>query len=57
VRAPGAPPGGAPPDVVIMPGWLPPFAVAFATLIGLLSGLYPAVRATRLDPIVALRQQ
>jgi putative ABC transport system permease protein len=53
----GAPPGQAPPDVVIMPGWLPAFAIAFATLIGLLSGLYPAVRATRLDPIVALRQQ
>ncbi len=57
VLAQGAPPGGTPPDVVIMPGWLPPFAIAFATLIGLLSGLYPAVRATRLDPIVALRQQ
>jgi putative ABC transport system permease protein len=52
----GAPPGTPPPQLVVIPPWLPLFAVGFATLIGLLSGLYPAIRATRLDPITALRQ-
>jgi putative ABC transport system permease protein len=39
------------------PLWLPLFAIAFATLVGVLSGAYPARRAAVLDPIQALKYE
>lgn len=39
------------------PLWLPFFALAFATLVGLLSGLYPALRAATLVPVNALKYE
>jgi putative ABC transport system permease protein len=48
--------GGAPPTVAVYtPARLPFFALIFATLIGMLSGLYPALRAATMVPVAALK--
>lgn len=44
-------------DIWLVPWWLILGAVAFAVLVTLVSGLYPASRAARLDPVEALRFQ
>lgn len=50
--------GGIPPSVAVYtPPWLPVFALVFATIIGLLSGLYPALRAATMVPVNALKYE
>ncbi len=39
----------------IVPWWLATFAMVFAAVIGVISGIYPALRASRLNPLDALR--
>ena len=40
-----------------VPWWLVGLAIIFAVLVSLISGLYPAARAARLDPVQALRYE
>ena len=50
----GAP---TPEAAVFTPVWLPGFAILFATLIGLASGLYPALHAATMVPVIALKYE
>ena len=50
--------GGLPPSVAVYtPYWLPLFALLFSTFIGMLSGLYPALRAATMIPVLALKYE
>jgi len=46
-----------PEQIWYVPWWLVGGAIAFAVVVSLLSGLYPAARAARLDPVQALRYE
>jgi putative ABC transport system permease protein len=38
-------------------GWVATLGVVLSSIIGLFFGLYPAVKAAKLDPVVALRTE
>jgi putative ABC transport system permease protein len=47
--------GGQYVEIFYTPIWFVIFIIIFSTLIGLITGIYPAKRASRLNPLVALR--
>lgn len=50
--------GGPPPSIAVYtPVWLPLFTLIFSTFVGLVSGLYPALRAATLVPVTALKYE
>ncbi len=50
--------GGAPPSVAVYtPSWLPISALVFSTLVGMASGLFPALRAASMTPVTALKYE
>ncbi|NLT94167.1 MAG: ABC transporter permease [Clostridia bacterium] len=53
----GMPPGEMANSLSVIPPWLALFALGFSMLIGLIAGVYPANRAVRLSPIVAIRNE
>jgi putative ABC transport system permease protein len=42
-------------DVFVLPVWVLLLAPVFATIIGIIASIYPALRAARIDPVGALR--
>lgn len=60
INAQTAASGAAPTDpisVAIVPLWLVGFAIGFSLVIGLLAGIYPALRAVQLNPVTALKYE
>jgi len=46
-----------PQNLWLVPWWLVASAIGFALVVSLISGLYPAARAAKLDPVQALRYE
>ena len=49
--------GGMGSAVSVVPPWLVLLALAFATVIGLVAGILPAARATKISALEAIRHE
>lgn len=49
--------GGSSQLSAIIPIWLPIFSIAFATIVGLISGLFPSLNAATMVPVDALKYE
>ena len=49
--------GGGGGNISTIPLWLAIFAIVFAMLVGMLSGYFPSVRAMKLSPLAAIRNE
>jgi len=49
--------GGGGGNISTIPLWLAGFAIIFAMLVGMLSGYFPTVRAMKLSPLAAIRNE
>jgi len=47
--------GGSSVELFYMPFWFVAFIITFSTLVGLVTGLYPSLRAAKTNPLEALR--
>jgi ABC-type antimicrobial peptide transport system permease subunit len=47
--------GGQALNLFAYPSWFIYFIIIFSTLIGLLTGIFPSIKASNLNPLVALR--
>lgn len=47
--------GGRALDLFYQPVWFVVFIIVFSTIIGLLTGVYPSIKASRLNPLTALK--
>ena len=43
--------------IIYTPPWLMVFALLFSALIGVISGIYPALRAANLSPLMAIKYE
>ena len=57
LRQAGASPEDASVLSFVVPAWLAIFSLFFSTAVGVIAGIYPALRAAKLNPLTALRHE